>query len=566
MAIIIYSSKRRAGDYMIHEKRGFTLIEVIVSIGLLGLLATVFIPSFANQFKWLVDTKTTITQDAFEVQDNLEAMIKKVKIALLEGEIASADYVDFGITAKLENIKLFESEFSTFTSRQFPNAYQLEQSIGEDKKFTTLVSDKRIPELPVPEIEGKYMVFLQDGGESPLNHEYFNYLGLKLKATSNMKSNPQNSFNRYRNDWYVSKPGFNIPVQDISTIDVDNDFGRIYPKFPDDYEASPIHSDLGSSYSYVSMTERNITVELNNNIVNQYPGRHILYTITPFAKSLKRGITSTILPKYIYGPDITDNLALHLDASTINMVDIYHNTNNTSGALVIQDNFYHIRNWKNSRTSLKSPTTNRNAIQTTMNNMPVLVRNNDPADLYTGLAIPFQEGDINTRVWSRALGNKSTTFASMTSQNLSIGNSWSAFLIMRMVVTPATPSIDSIVQGNGTNPWSIGWIGDLANPRLGFTQSTIRAELASPLNLGEWYLVRITANSPNITLEATSLKKGSEQVLLATGSMNNINTTNLNLQWNGVEISEVLVYTANLNQDSLIVIKTYLESKYNPDI
>ena len=550
------------GDCMLKIKRGFTLIEVIVSIALLGILAVAFLPSITNHFKWLVDTKTIITQKSFGIQDDMEISIQNVIKAMNSGGIDPADYASLGITEKIE-VELFQDEFSSYTSRYYPSAYKVEVSDG-GKKFTTLVGDKRLPELPVPQIDAISRMFIKDSAESPGNHEYFNYPNLKIKAKSNMSENPSNSFNRYRSDWYVSKPGFNIPIQSIENIDEDNDIGRIYPAFPDDYVAVPIYSELGNDYSYISATERNISVELKNDIVNTHPGRHILYTITPFAKSLKKGGTSSLLPLYVYGPTVTANLALHLDASTIDMGDKYNASTNPKGTIQLDGGDNYIRTWKNSSPSLKSPVTDRNAIQTSIGNMPLLLRNDDLDDPYTGHAIPFQEGETSSRVWSRALGNKDNTIASMNSSNLSIGNNWSAFIVMRRVDTPLPPSIGSIIEGNGTNSWSIGWVGDSAAPHLGFTQATVSSQLFDPFNLGEWYLVRITANSPNLTIEANSLKKGSNHNLSETGTMSNISSNNITIRWNGIEIAEILLYNANMSSN-LDEIKVYLTNKYNPD-
>ena len=552
------------GDIMLKIKRGFTLIEVIVSIALLGILAVDFLPSISNYFLWLVDTKTNITQKAFEIQDEMETTIQEVVIAMKSesGAINPTDYTSLGITEKVD-FKLFEDDFISYTdSRQYPSAYKVEVSDGGNKKFVTLVGDKRLPELPVPVINTVSRAFIKNGAESLSNHEYFDFINLKIMAKSNMTENPQNSFNRYRSDWYVSKPGFNIPLQSIENIDQDNDFGRIYPAFPDDYLAVPIHSELGSAYSYISATQRNISVELSNDIVKNYPGSHILYTITPFAKSLKKGGTSSLNPIYIYGPTITANLALHLDASTIDMSD----KTNSSSTILFQDEEYYIRNWKNSRPSVETESTNSyKATQATKANMPVLVKDN----VLLKPEIPFQavevEGVTIYSVWGRALGNKSSTVATMNSSSLSIGNNWSAFIVMRRVDTPILPSIGSIIEGNGTNSWSIGWVGDLANPCLGFTQTTIRSDLSSPLNLGEWYLIRITANSPNLSLEANSLKRDSDHDLSATGIISSINTNNIKINWNGVEISEILVYNANVNSTDLDKIEEYLTNKYNPN-
>lgn len=550
------------GDCMLKIKRGFTLIEVIVSIALLGILAVAFLPSITNHFKWLVDTKTIITQKSFGIQDDMEISIQKVIKAMNSGGIDPADYSSLGITEKIE-VELFQDEFSSYASRYYPSAYKVEVSDG-GMKFTTLVGDKRLPELPVPQIDAISRMFIKDSAESPGNHEYFNYPNLKIKAKSNMSENPSNSFNRYRSDWYVSKPGFNIPIQSIENIDEDNDIGRIYPAFPDDYVAVPIHSELGNDYSYISATERNISVELKNDIVNKYPGRHILYTITPFAKSLKKGGTSSLLPLYIYGPTVTANLALHLDASTIDMGDKYNVSTNSNGTIQLDDeDNYIIRKWKNSSPSLKSPATGRDAVQTS-SNMPLLLRNDDLNDPYTGHAIPFQEGETSSRVWSRALGNKNSTIASMISSNLSIGNNWSAFIVMRRVDTPLPPSIGPIIEGKGANSWSIDWVGDPAEPRLGFTQGTVRSQLSGSFNLEEWYLVRITANSPNLTVEANSLKKDSDHNLSATGTISNISSNSITIRWNGIEIAEILLYDANMSSN-LDEIKGYLTNKYNPD-
>lgn len=551
---------------MFNKRKGFTLVEIIVAMALLGLLSVVFVPSLSSHFLWLVNTKTNVTQEAFAEQYIMEERIKNVQNALASGNIETDDYDSFGISSKVP-IELFKGTFSStsYPLRQYPNAYQIDGGKG----YITLVGDKRLPELPVPKIIGQSLVFLQDGTNSLNKYEYYNYPTLKLKATSNMTENPSNSFNRYRNDWYVSKPGFNIPVQDDYHIDEDLDFGRIYPDFPDDYDAVPIYSDLGSSYSYVSPTNRIINVELANSYVSQYPGRHIMYTITPFAKSLKQGTTTEILPKYIYGPSFTDSLALHFDASVIDMSDTYHSTANSTGTLVIQDGNHNIRNWKNSRPSAKNQQLNQSATQTNVNNMPILLKNDDPSDLYTGHAIPFQEGEMGTRVWSRALGNKSTTMSTMRISNINFGADLNVFIVLRKVDSPVAPRLnESIIRGNangGSKLWSLEWIGEVGSPRLSFITSSNNAELTSTLNLDEWYLIRATAQSTNLSLVANSLKRDSNHSLSATGTKSlSSNTRTIDINWNGVDIAEILVYNNNISASDLGSIESYLVNKYNP--
>lgn len=551
------------------NKKGFTLIEVLVSIALLGIIAVSFLPPIASSLKWLVDTKTTITQKAFEQQQDMETSIQEIIKAMNSGEINSSVYSSLEITDKIQ-VKLFESNFSSYdASRNYPSAYKVEILDGDNKKFIALVGDKRLPELPVPVIETVNRVFIRDGAESSITHEYSNYANLKIIAKSNMTENPSNSFNRYRSDWYVSKPGFNIPLQNISNIDEDNDFGRIYPSFPNDYISAPVHSEIGSAYSFVNVAQRNISVELRNDIINKYYGRHILYTITPFAKSLKMGSTSYLLPLYLYGPKMTTNLSLHFDASTIDMSDIYNSSLNTNGTLVIEGGNHNVKNWKSSRPSVKNPTLNQSAIQKTKDNMPILLKNDDLTDSYTGHAIPFQEGEVSTRVWSRALGNKSTTMSNMKVSEIDLGINLNLFIILRKTDTPLAPQINtSIIKGNsatGSRLWSLDWVGEPSNPRLSLLDGSNRTDLASTLNLGEWYLVQVSTQS-NLLLEASSLKRDSTHNLSANGiKALKSNTKTIDINWNGVEIAEILVYNSSLSSSELDSIRSYLIYKYNPD-
>jgi len=498
----------------------------------------------------------------------METAIQEVIKAMKNGAIAPADYTSLGITEKID-VKLFKDDFSSYTARQYPSAYKVEVSDGGNKKFVTLVGDKRLPELPVPVIETVNRIFIKNGAESPVNHEYFNYPNLKILAKSNMTENPQNSFNRYRSDWYVSKPGFIIPIQSIGNIDEDNDFGRIYPAFPDDYIAVPIHSELGSDYSYISATERNISVELKNDIVNKYPGRHILYTITPFAKSLKKGHTSLLLPLYIYGPTVTASLALHLDASTIDMSDKYNASTNVNGTILLDSNDYYIRTWKNSRPSIEPTINSYNAVQTNMGNMPILVKNNDPEGKFIGPEIPFQavedavDGKTTYSVWGRALGNKENVISNTRISNIVMGNNWSMFLVMRRVDLPLAPTNGPIISGTGTasKDWSLEW----DNLQLKLNTQSNQVVLPTSVVSDEWLLLQATSKTNGISLKAASLKKDGtyNEIVNGTGAIG-IDTKNIDIKFNGVEIAEILLYNSNMNSSDLDEIEEYLINKYNP--
>lgn len=538
------------------NKKGFTLIEIIVSIALIGIIAMAFLPSLSNHFKWIVDTKTNITQSAFDSQKEMEKNSKVIKELLSslepDEDIDSDTFDSMGITMKISEIKLFEDEYpeTTYSNREYPDGYLIESKLNDNRKYVSFIGDQRLPELLVPEIEVKSLFFLKEDIEATGSFEYYDYTNLKIKSVSNMFKNPENSFNRYRHDWYVSKPGFIIPVPDVTLINEDFDMGRIYPSFPDDYIASPIVSELGSSYSYVSPSERAINGILLNNFVKQYPGRHYIYTITPFAKSLKMGNRSMILPLYVYGVGSTSNLVIHLDASTIDMSD-------TS----IRDGLY-LKTWKNNRPSIKNPYDGYDAKNKFGNETKPVLKT---TDLYGNITpeIPFQGEGETARVWGRALGSNENFVSKMEISDINLNNNFSIFLIIRKVDEPFEPvegSILSGLSGNGNESWSLSWDDD---SRLIFEDDDEVVALGDTLYDNNWYLVQFIVNGSNATLEANSLKSGVDHNLQDDDEINLITTNSIDINWNGVEIAEILVYDKALISD-LSTIANYLSNKYNP--
>jgi prepilin-type N-terminal cleavage/methylation domain-containing protein len=543
------------------NKNGFTLIEVIVSIAIIGIIAVVISTSLTSYYKWIVDTKINITKSAFDSQLDIEKNTKIIKEYLndlpAEESINPDDYASIGITKKINELKLFEDDFSDdiYPERKYPNAYQVESELSDNRKFVSLVGDKRLPELPVPKISVESVFFLKESTESDVQLEYYDYPDLKIKATSNMYENPENSFNRYRHDWYVSKPGFLIPVpSDVSLINEDFDMGRIYPNFPEDYESVPISTKLGSYYTYINSNERTIEGELANNLIQENPGRHIVYTITPFAKSLKMGDVSHILPLYVYGPSENDNLVVHLDASVIDIDDDE----------CVDDDLKLIK-WKNSREWVESSNDSYDANPLAYS--PILITTEEDGNISP--VIPFQVDGTDFKVYGRALGS-GENIASMRS-NIALSNEFTIFMVMKKVVD--NPS-GSILEGlGGAASWSLNWD---TNSKLLFNDSNLNEEVTvEKLILDDWYLVQLGVNSSENSsiITAENLNSSKSEALITSetktvDSENNItiNSNYIKINWNDVEIAEILVYdkdeTTNIYGDNPII--NFLSNKYNP--
>ncbi|NLN46292.1 MAG: type II secretion system protein, partial [Clostridiaceae bacterium] len=110
-------------------RKGFTLVEVIVSIALLGLIAVGFLMALTGYVRYISVTKT-ITQDIFQAQEKLELDIQTVKSNIRNGTTG-------GLT---------EQTFAVF-GQSFVG-YPLVQQV-EQHKLNTVVGSAIPIDLPV---------------------------------------------------------------------------------------------------------------------------------------------------------------------------------------------------------------------------------------------------------------------------------------------------------------------------------------------------------------------------------------------------------------------------------
>ena len=551
-------------------KKGFTLIEIVVSVAIMGLIASVFITAFSNYFVWMVQTKNNITIEAFEAQKEIENNINRIKTAASNNENPESD--DY--TSVSEDIMLFKTNFpkSSFPLRTNTKIYVTEASMLNGEKLIAWVGDVRLKPLPVPLLDSPVLKFNRNGVISSVESdrmEYYNYSKLTLYSATTLKDNVLNSFYKNKHEWFVSEPGFLIPMpNNIEEINVDYDLGRIYPSFPNNYQPVPIYSPLLTIANYDN---------LSNDIVKRYPGRHIIHTVTPYSKDLKRGETQVSFPLYIMGPTSLSNLMLHLDASMIRVED-------SNQVEEIASMGYTVKLWKNLRPS-PATTNGSNALALNQNERAVLVSDKIYGQPdYIGPQLPFQ-GELteNPTIWGRALGNSPINLgnnsSSMSINGISMNKagSYNIFIILRKSSYPRGPVVggESLLKGvDSSKSWSLDWISDsqisLKAPFIPTNeQGATLPEFYSSyiLESNEWNLLNLKFDSGKISYDIYNLTKDKENVFTESNEIDkvdfyDISTSGLELNFNGIDIAELLIYQ-NLDNTSIENTTDYLKQKYN---
>jgi prepilin-type N-terminal cleavage/methylation domain-containing protein len=223
------------------SSNGMTLIEVIIAVALLGIISVSFLSAFSTYYRWVTNTKRDITQEAFSSQEEVEEAIKDMKIALASSPLPSPLPYD----EVRSDISLFATIFpeqykdiDSTSPRERTTAYKVIVNEDTTHEMLSWVGKARLPEAPVPVIDILRMVLVRNGipaTDTIDNFEYFNLQhagtpSLSLEAENTLTENPESSFYRIKHEWYVSEPGYLIPIVS-SDVDVDFDMGRIYPRF-----------------------------------------------------------------------------------------------------------------------------------------------------------------------------------------------------------------------------------------------------------------------------------------------------------------------------------------------
>ena len=223
------------------NRRGLTLIEIIIALALIGIIAIGIIPTFAMQFKILVDTKD-ITVGAFEAQGAIEKDIADARETIISGIGTlpnNPSFTIWGIPVHMYEI------ISTFPSNDNKHVYAyLSGTLASKQDQTNLIATNVLIKVNnisnIPEDTA-------DMRNSPI-----------ISAECDDNIQPTWITNIYI--WYKSKPG------------------NTDPKFPEDYI---IHERTTSSNSSVNLIDK-------TGLINRY----LFLTVTPVDMNGVRGAES----------------------------------------------------------------------------------------------------------------------------------------------------------------------------------------------------------------------------------------------------------------------------------
>lgn len=278
--------------------KGFTFIEIIISIAILSIVSIFFFASIVSHFNILNRTKD-ITEEIFLKQREIEEEIDLVKQEIQD--LNSGVPVSDPRTVKQKTI--FASDLGGIEV----SYYEIEKSLN-NKKYFTLISDVK-PE-PLERIE-------LDSIDAKLKHNSldvaYGYASSDFSIVGEFSNKETYKYDHLLNqvEWYAADVKYNMPMPKDDNFDMNDNLeynSYYFPLFPRDYVlvANETVHKFGHSVSVF-------------NKLTQYKGRHIIYTVTPAAKSGKLGVRMESDPIFISGLSTMTDLIMHFDASYIDV-------------------------------------------------------------------------------------------------------------------------------------------------------------------------------------------------------------------------------------------------------
>ena len=267
------------------NKKGMTLIEVILALFLLGLMTVVFLPATWASYK-MMGTAKNMTVDLFLTQQEIEQEMEKAR-----DQIYAYKEDNTKPNPMTRTIRAFGKDVQGISIKKSITNSDGRSNLGD---IYTFIADKPVLDEGLPELQ---WVRLETSDSShklgPIHWD-----GNNLTGSSKIKDRA-NYFMSLKK-WYISKPGFDGHIPDI--VDNESHWGTRYPSWPNDYELISNDRDQLTS-------------------LKDYLGRHVVYSVIPVSKTSQYGVEQPSRPVYVMGLPILSNLLLHLDTYPLALTD-----------------------------------------------------------------------------------------------------------------------------------------------------------------------------------------------------------------------------------------------------
>lgn len=273
----------KRGLKMLKTKKGFTLVEVIIAIALIGIIATGILPVFGTQLKMMINTRK-ITTTSFDAQGAIEDEVQKVKELLRSPEKSTE-----------KPTKIFKNFFGRDVTM---HEVSMKYPLNDQKKLTVYLSGKLAEMEYRNPLEANLVRIDEEKTDGSVNPDIIK--SVSVRAGSNLKNvkgvyeikdyTSSQDLNIYR--WYRSKEGISNP------------------KYPDDFEFVDLWRNKKSITKY----------ELEISAANRY----IILVLIPVDKSGVRGDEKSSQMVYVEGEDWRSGIFAWIDK---NLDGLYVATN-----------------------------------------------------------------------------------------------------------------------------------------------------------------------------------------------------------------------------------------------
>ena len=280
------------------KNNGFTIVEIIVALALLTIISTFFLFLIANHFGILNKTKA-ITEEVFLAQRDIEEEIDSVKQEIQE--------IINGNTPTDPRPLKDQTIFAAALGGIEVSYYETEIDLN-GRVYFTLVSNIKPEPLEIIRLDSIDSKLLHN-----TNEVEYGYATTDFSIEGEFSNLNEFKYDHLLNqvEWYVSSEKYNMAMPKSASFNMEDDLvynSFYFPIFPRDYEII----DNETIYKYG-------TSIVDFDRFAEFGGRHIVFAVTPAAKSGKLGEQLMSAPIFVSGLPSTENLIMHFDASQIDI-------------------------------------------------------------------------------------------------------------------------------------------------------------------------------------------------------------------------------------------------------